>query len=151
MKPIIAGVLTVLTVTLGACSAGLTTASKTSDDGCDADDFATGNVLFFGLADNLGPGTIMKPYAGQCVGPQYLVDRIVSDQVSAVVHRGRDWTCALGESVSRAFNMNKAVGILPVAASLNARLARASHLVVTVASVRWDDLWGAHTGRSSII
>jgi hypothetical protein len=140
MKPIFAGVLIALTVTLGACSAGLSTASKASDDGCDADDFATGNVLFFGLADNLGPGTIMKRYAGQGVTPQYLVDSIASGQASAVVHRGRDWTCALGDSVFRAFDLNRAVGILPVDASLNARLAGASHLGVTVESVRWDDL-----------
>ena len=120
---------------------GLSTASKTADIGdCAADDFATGQVVFFGLSDNLGPGTVMKRYAGKGIGPEYLVGSVTADPSSTVVHRGVDWACALGDSVARAFNANSAVGILPVDATLNAKLARASHVAVTVESVRWDDL-----------
>jgi hypothetical protein len=57
-----------------------------------------------------------------------------------VVHHGVDWACPLGDSVARAFEANSAVGILPVDATLNARLARASRIEVTVDSLRWDDL-----------
>jgi len=120
---------------------GLSTASKTADIGdCAADDFATGQVVFFGLSDNLGPGTVMKRYAGRGIGPEYLVGSVIADPSSTVVHRGVDWACALGDSVARAFKANSAVGILPVDATLNAKLARASHVAVTVESVRWDDL-----------
>ena len=131
----------VFALALGACSMGLSTASKTADIGdCAADDFATGQVVFFGLSDNLGPGTIMKRYAGKGIGPEYLVGSVIADPSSTVVHRGVDWACALGDSVARAFNANSEVGILPVDTTLNAKLARASHVAVTVESVRWDDL-----------
>ncbi len=82
----------------------------------------------------------MKRYAGKGVGPEYFVGSVIDDPTSAVVHHGVDWACALGDSVARAFDVNRAVGILPVDAALNAKLARASHLGVTVDSVRWDDL-----------
>ena len=139
MRSIIAGVFA---LALAGCSGGLSSASKrTADIGdCAADDLATGQVVFFGLSDNLGPGTIMKRYAGKGVGPEYFIDRIVDHPTSAVVHHGVDWACALGDSVARAFNANSAVGILPVEAAVNAKLARASHIGVTVESVRWDDL-----------
>jgi hypothetical protein len=139
MRSVIAGILA---VTLAGCSPWLTTASKTDGNanGCAADDFATGNVVFFGFSDNLGPGTIMERYAGKGVGPAYLIGNIVSSQASTVVHRGVDWSCALGDSVGRAFNANSAVGLLPVDASVNAKVARASRMDVTVDSVRWDDL-----------
>jgi hypothetical protein len=128
----------------GGCAAGLSTSSRTADIGdCAADDLATGQVVFFGLSDNLGPGTIMKRYAGKGVGPAYLVGNITEDPPSSVVHHGVDWACALGDSVARAFNANSAVGILPVDTALNAKLARASHIGVTVDSVRWDDLLAA--------
>jgi hypothetical protein len=134
--------MVVVVATLAGCSAGLTGASRTPGDnaGCDADDFATGHVVFFGLTSNLGPGTIMKRYAGGGIGPQVLVDNLMAEPASTVVHRGVDWTCALGDSVARAFNANLAVGILPVDAGDNAKLARASRIDVTVDSVRWDDL-----------
>jgi len=140
MRTLAAGVFV---ATLAGCSAGMTEASHRPDiSGCDADDFATGNVVFFGLTDNLGPGTIMKRYAGKGVGPEVLVATLVADQGSSstVVHRGVNWTCALGDSVARAFNANSAVGILPASADDNAKLARASEIAVTVDSVRWDDL-----------
>ena len=135
-------------MTLAGCSAGVTGTSRPPDiSGCDADDFATGNVVFFGLSNNLGPGTIMKRYPGKGIGPQVLVGSLVGDQTStsaasasAVVHRGVDWTCTLGDSVARAFNANSAVGILPASEDDNAKLARASQIEVTVDSVRWDDL-----------
>ena len=69
----------------------------------------------------------MKRYAGKGIGPEYLVGSIIADPTSTVVHHGVDWTCALGDSVARAFNANSAVGILPVDTALNAKLARASH------------------------
>ena len=102
-----------------------------------------GQVVFFGLSDNLGPGTIMKRYDGRGVGPEYAVDSVVADPTSTVIHHGVDWACALGDSVARTFRENSAVGILPVDASLNAMLARASHIGVTVDAVRWDDLLAA--------
>jgi hypothetical protein len=110
--------------------------------GCDADDFATGKVVFFGLTNNLGPGTIMKRYAGNGIGPEVPIDSLVADQTSAsaVIHRGVNWTCALGDSLARAFNANGALGILPVDAAMSAKLARAFRIDVTVDSVRWDDL-----------
>ena len=130
---------------LAGCSGGLSNAPRmTAAIGdCAADDLATGQVVFFGLSDNLGPGTVMKRYSGKTVGPEYFVGSIVDDPAAAVVHRGVDWACALGDSVVRAFTANSAVGILPVDAALNAKLARASQLEVTVASVRWDDLLAA--------
>ena len=130
---------------LGGCSASLSTAPKTTADigDCAADDFATGQVVFLGLSDNLGPGTIMKRYPGNGIGPQYLVDSIISDPMSTVVHHGVDWACTLGDSVARAFSANSAVGILPVGTALNAKLARASSIEVTVDSLRWDDLLAA--------
>jgi hypothetical protein len=139
MRSVIAGVFA---LALGGCSAGLSSSSKkTADIGdCAADDFATGQVVFFGLSDNLRPGTIMKRYAGKEIGPEYLIDSVIDAPPSTVVHHGVDWACALGDSVARAFNANRAVGILPVDTTLNAQLARASHLGVTVDSVRWDDL-----------
>ena len=139
MSSVIAGLLV---LALAGCSGRLSNASRaTADIGdCAADDLATGQVVFFGLSDNLGPGTIMKHHTGKGVGPEYFIDNIVEDPTSAVVHHGVDWACALGDSVARAFNANSAVGILPVDAALNAKLARASHLGVTVESVRWDDL-----------
>ena len=139
MRPVIAGLFA---LTLGACSGGLATAPRTPGEisECEADDFVTGQVVFFGLSDNLGPGTIMKRYPGKRIGPEYLVGNIITDPTSMVVHHGVDWTCALGDSVAQAFNANSAVGILPVDEGLNAKLARASHLAVTVDSVRWDDL-----------
>ncbi len=142
MRSVVAGVVA---LALTGCSGGLSNASKTNADlgDCAADDLATGQVVFFGLSDNLGPGTIMKRYPGKGIGPEYFVGSIVEDPTSAVVHRGVDWACALGDSVARAFNANSAVGILPVDAALNAKLARASHLEVTVDSVRWDDLLAA--------
>jgi hypothetical protein len=129
-------------VALAGCSAGLSAAPGTTGEisECQADDLATGQVVFFGLSNNLGPGTIMKRYPERRIGPEYLVGSIIADQPSTVVHHGVDWTCALGDSVARAFNANSAVGILPVDAALNAKLGRASHLGVTVDSVRWDDL-----------
>ena len=135
----------VVGLALGGCSAGLSTAPKTTADigDCAADDFATGQVVFFGLSDNLGPGTIMKRYPGKGIGPQYLVDSIISDPMSTVVHHGVDWGCTLGDSVARAFSANSAVGILPVGTALNAKLARASSIKVTVDSLRWDDLLAA--------
>ncbi len=135
-------IVSVFALALGGCSAGLSTASKTTGEigDCEADDLATGRVVFFGLSDNLGPGTIMKRYAGKGVGPEYLVGSIIAGPTSTVVHHGVDWACALGDSVARAFKANSAVGILPVDAALNEKLARASHIGVTVDSVRWDDL-----------
>jgi hypothetical protein len=142
MRSVIAGVMA---LALAGCSGGLSNASKTNAElgDCAADDLATGQVVFFGLSDNLGPGTIMKRYPGKGVGPEYFIGSIVDDPTSAVVHHGVDWACALGDSVARAFEANSAVGILPVDAALNAKLARASHLGVTVDSVRWDDLLAA--------
>ena len=142
MRSVVAGVFA---LALEGCSAGLSTSSRTTAaiSDCAADDLATGQVVFFGLSDNLGPGTIMKRHAGKGIGPEYLVGNIVDDPTSTVVHHGVDWACALGDSVTRAFNANSAVGILPVDATLNAKLARASHLGVTVDSVRWDDLLAA--------
>jgi hypothetical protein len=142
MRSVIAGVAA---LALAGCAGGLSNASKTNADlgDCAADDLATGQVVFFGLSDNLGPGTIMKRYPGKGVGPEYFVGNVIDDPTSAVVHHGVDWACALGDSVARAFNANSAVGILPVDAALNAKLARASHLEVTVDSVRWDDLLAA--------
>jgi hypothetical protein len=133
----------VFAVTLAGCSAGMTGAPQRPDvSGCDADDFATGKVVFFGLTNNLGPGTIMKRYAGNGIGPEVPIGSLVADQTSAsaVVHRGVDWTCALGDSLARAFNANGALGILPVDADRSAKLARALRIDVTVDSVRWDDL-----------
>ncbi len=143
MRPAIA---CVIGLALGGCSAGLSTAPKTTAEigDCAADDFATGQVVFFGLSDNLGPGTIMKRYPGKGIGPRYLVDSIISSApMSTVVHHGVDWACALGDSVGRAFSANSAVGILPVGTALNAKLARASSIEVTVDSLRWDDLLAA--------
>jgi hypothetical protein len=139
MRPVIAGVFA---LALAGCSAGLSPSSRTAAaiGDCAADDLATGQVVFFGLSDNLGPGTIMKRYAGKGIGPEYLVGSVIDDPPSSVVHHGVDWACALGDSVARAFNANSAVGILPVDTTVNAKLARASHLEVTVDSVRWDDL-----------
>ena len=134
-----------LAVGLGGCSAGLSNASRTTAaiNDCAADDFARGQIIFFGLADNLGPGTIMKRQTGRGVGAEYLVGSVVSAATSTVVHRGVDWACALGDSVARAFSENSAVGILPVDTTLNAKLARASSLEVAVDSLRWDDLLAA--------
>jgi hypothetical protein len=139
MSAVVAGLLV---LALAGCSGSLSNASKATADlgDCAADDLATGQVVFFGLSDNLGPGTIMKRHTGKGVGPEYFIGSIVDDPTSAVVHHGVDWACALGDSVARAFNANSAVGILPVDAALNAKLARASHIGVTVESVRWDDL-----------
>ena len=135
----------VFALVLAGCSGGLSNASKTTAaiSDCAADDFATGQVVFFGLSDNLGPGTIMKRYTGKGVGPEYFIGSIVDDPTSAVVHHGVDWACALGDSVARAFKANGAVGILPVDTTSNANLARASHIEVTVDSLRWDDLLAA--------
>lgn len=132
----------VLPLALGGCSAGLSNGSKTTAaiGDCAADDFATGQVVFFGLTDNLGPGTIMKRYDGKGIGPEYLLGSVIDEPTSTVVHHGVDWACALGDSVARAFNAQSAVGILPVDTALNAKLAGASHLEVTVDSLRWDDL-----------
>jgi hypothetical protein len=134
----------VFAVALAGCSAGMESASKTSGElhECAADDFATGHAVFFGLS-NLGPGTVMKRHASQGVGPEVLVDGITSEQRSTVIHFGVDWRCALGDSLARAFNANRAVGMLPVDPSLNAQLARASRVGVTADSVRWDDLLAA--------
>jgi hypothetical protein len=146
MRAAITGVFAgVFALALGGCSASLSPSPKTTAaiNDCAADDFATGQVVFFGLSDNLGPGTIMKRYAGKGIGPEYLVGNIVDDPASTVVHHGVDWACALGDSVNRAFNANSGVGLLPVDATLNAKLAQASHLGVTVDSVRWDDLLAA--------
>ena len=142
MRSIVAGVLA---VALGGCSASSSTSSKATAaiSDCAADDLATGQVVFFGLTDNLGPGTIMKRQAGKGIGPEYLVGNVIDDPASTVVHHGVEWACALGDSVTRAFNANSAVGILPVDNALNAKLARASHIGVTVDSVRWDDLLAA--------
>ena len=142
MRAIVAGILAVV---LAGCSGSLSNTSKTraAVGDCAADDLATGQVVFFGLSDNLGPGTIMKRYPGKGVGPEYFVGSIIDDPTSAVVHRGVDWACALGDSVARAFDANRVVGILPVDGALNARLAQASRLQVTVDSVRWDDLLAA--------
>jgi hypothetical protein len=139
MRSLAAGLLV---VTLGGCSPGLSTGSRAPapSSGCEADDFATGRIVFFGLSNNLGPGTIMKRCTGQGIGPRYLVGNIIPDPASTVIHHGVDWTCALGDSVARAFNANRAVGILPVDAASNAKLARAFDIEVTVDSVRWDDL-----------
>jgi hypothetical protein len=132
----------VAAVILGGCSVGVSNASKTiaALNDCAADDFARGQVIFFGLADNLEPGTIMKRYTGTGIGPEYLVGSVLAAPTSTVVHHGVDWACALGDSVARAFNANRAVGILPVDAASNAKLARAFDIEVTVDSVRWDDL-----------
>jgi hypothetical protein len=130
-----------LALALAGCSVGMTGASQRPDlSGCDADDFSVGNVVFFGLTDNLGPGTIMKRRAGK--GVEFLLGSVVADQdlASTLIHRGVDWSCALGDSMAREFNANRAVGILPVSAEANAKLSRASHLEVTVTSARWDDL-----------
>jgi hypothetical protein len=143
MSSIIAGVLvSALALALAGCSGGLSNASRRTAaiNDCAADDLATGQVVFFGLSDNLGPGTIMKRQAGKGVEPEYLLSNIIDEPPSTVVHHGVDWACALGDSVTRAFTANSAVGILPVDTALNAKLARASHLEVTVDSVRWDDL-----------
>ena len=142
MRAIVAGILA---LALAGCSGGLSNASRTraAIGDCAADDLATGQVVFFGLSDNLGPGTIMKRYSGKGVGPEYFVGSIIDDPPSAVVHHGVDWACALGDSVARAFEANRAVGILPVDGALNAKLARASRFEVTVDSVRWDDLLAA--------
>ena len=142
MRSIVAGIFV---LALAGCSGGLWNVSRTTAEigDCARDDLATGQVVFFGLSDNLGPGTLMKRHTGKGVRPDYFVGSIVDHPTSAVVHRGVDWACALGDSVARAFNANSAVGILPVDATLNAKLARASHLDVTVDSVRWDDLLAA--------
>ena len=142
MRSVVAGVVA---LGLAGCSGGLSNTSRTNANlgDCAADDLATGQVVFFGLSDNLGPGTIMKRYPGKAVRPEYFVGSVIDDPASAVVHRGVDWACALGDSVAQAFNASGAVGILPVDAALNAKLARASHLEVTVDSVRWDDLLAA--------
>jgi hypothetical protein len=142
---VLAGGLALSALALGGCSGQLSTAPGTTSEigDCAADDFATGQVVFFGLSNNLGPGTIMKRRLGKGVEPEYLVGDIVEDPAAAVVHHGVDWACALGDSVARAFKANSAVGILPVDAALNAKLARASHLEVTVDSLRWDDLLAA--------
>jgi hypothetical protein len=140
MRAVAAGVFV---ATLAGCSAGVTGEARRPDvTGCDADDFATGNVVFFGLTNDLGPGTIMKRSAGKGVGPEILVGSLVADGATAstVVHRGVDWTCALGDSVARAFNANRAVGILPASEGDNAKLGLASEIDVSVDSVRWDDL-----------
>lgn len=141
-RSVVAGALAVI---LGGCSAGLSNASKATAaiNDCAADDFARGQIIFFGLADNLEPGTIMKRYTGKGIGPEYLVGSILSAPTSTVVHRGVDWACALGDSVARAFNANSAVGILPVDTTLNAKLARASSIEVTVDALRWDNLLAA--------
>jgi hypothetical protein len=135
----------VAAVILGGCSVGVSNASKTiaALNDCAADDFARGQVIFFGLADNLEPGTIMKRYTGTGIGPEYLVGSVLAAPTSTVVHHGVDWACALGDSVARAFNANSAVGILPVDTALNAKLARASSIEVTVDALRWDDLLAA--------
>lgn len=138
-----AGVAGVFAATLAGCSAAMTGAPLRPDvSGCDADDFATGKVVFFGLTNNLGPGTIMRPYAGHEIGPEVSIEALAADPASAasVVHRGVDWTCALGDSLARAFNANGALGILPVDGGTSAKLARASRIDVTADSVRWDDL-----------
>jgi hypothetical protein len=134
----------VFAVALAGCSAGMVSASKNSGEihECEADDFARGHAVFFGLS-NLGPGTVMKRHAGQGVGPEVLVDSITSEQRSTVIHFGVDWKCALGDSLARAFQANRAIGMLPVDPSLNAQLARASRVGVTADSVRWDDLLAA--------
>jgi hypothetical protein len=135
----------IFALALGSCSASQSAASRgaaTIGD-CEADDSATGQIVFFGLSDNLGPGTIMKRYTGKGIGPEYLVGSVVADPTSEVVHHGVDWACALGDSVGQAFNANSAVGILPVDTTLNAKLARAAHIGVTVESLRWDDLLAA--------
>jgi hypothetical protein len=132
------GSLVVLILT--GCSAGVARDPRMAGAGCEADDFATGNVIFFGLADDLGPGTILKPQAGNRAAPEYLLDAVVPGGAPAVVHTGVNWTCALGDSVSRAFNANRGIGILPVDDHTNEALARASRLTVTVDAVRWDDL-----------
>jgi hypothetical protein len=146
-KSVVAGVFArvlalVFALAWGGCSAGLSNGARTTAaiGDCAADDFATGQAVFFGLSDNLGPGTIMKRTAGKGIGPEYLVGSVIDEPTSTVVHHGVEWACALGDSVAQAFNANSAVGILPVDAALNAKLARASHLEVTVDSVRWDDL-----------
>jgi hypothetical protein len=133
-----------LAAALAGCSTSMVTAATTSREihDCEADDFATGHAVFFGLS-NLGPGTVMRRYAGKGVGPEVLVDSITSGQSSTVVHLGVDWNCARGDALARAFNANSAVGMLPVDPSLNAQLARASRLEVTADSVRWDDLLAA--------
>ena len=137
-------ITSVLALILGGCSTGLSASrASVAINDCAADDFATGQIVFFGLSDNLGPGTIMKRYGGKGVGPEYAVDSIVADPMATVIHHGVDWACALGDSVARAFRANGAVGILPVDALLNAKLARASHIGVTVDAVRWDDLLAA--------
>jgi hypothetical protein len=84
----------------------------------------------------------MKRSGGKRVDPEVLVGSLVADQdfASTVVHRGVDWSCALGDSIAREFNANSAVGILPVSDEANAKLSRAFHLEVTVESARWDDL-----------
>jgi hypothetical protein len=134
----------VFAAALLGCSTSMVTAAKTSREihECEADDFATGHAVFFGLS-NLGPGTVMRRHAGKGVGPEYLVDSITSAQRSTVVHLGVDWNCARGDALARAFNANTAVGMLPVDPSLNAQLARASRVEVTADSVRWDDLLAA--------
>lgn len=134
----------VIAMALAGCSAGMANQSKTSSElhECEADDFATGHAVFFGLS-NLGPGTVMRRQAGKGVGPEYLIESITSQQRSTVVHLGVDWNCALGDSLARTFNANSAVGMLPVDPRLNAQLARASRIGVTADSVRWDDLLAA--------
>jgi hypothetical protein len=133
----------VFAAALVGCSTGGVTAATTSREihDCEADDFATGHAVFFGLS-NLGPGTVMRRHAGKGVGPEVLVDGIASER-STVVHLGVDWNCARGDALARAFNANTAVGMLPVDPGLNAQLARASRVEVTADSVRWDDLLAA--------
>ncbi|HZL17036.1 MAG TPA: hypothetical protein VFG23_04750 [Polyangia bacterium] len=131
-----------LAVALAGCSAGMANRSRTSGElhDCQADDFATGHAVFFGLS-NLGPGTVMRRQGGgKGVCPEYLVERVTAHPRSTVVHLGVDWNCALGDSLARTFNANRAVGMLPVDPRLNAQLARASRVGVTADSVRWDDL-----------
>jgi hypothetical protein len=137
-----AAVAAAVALTAVGCSAGMTGEARTAGDiaDCQADDFAKGNVVFFGFNDNLGPGTVMKRYPGGGIGPQVLMDTLVPGRAGTVVHRGVDWTCALGDSVAQEFSDNRAIGMLPVDPDVNAKLARASHLAVTVDSVRWDDL-----------
>jgi hypothetical protein len=134
----------VFAVALAGCFSGMPTGPHTAGEihECAADDFATGHVVFFGLS-NLGPGTVMRQEAGQVVVPAYLFDSISSQPRSTVIHLGVDWNCALGDSLTRVFGAKSAVGMLPVDPSLNAQLARASQVVVSANSVRWDDLLAA--------
>src|ERR1700690_1383287 len=117
MRAVVAGVFAVM---LAGCSAGMTSgASRTAGDtsGCDADDFARGRVVFFGITNNLGPGTIMKEYAGNGVGPEVLLDNLVGAKTDSLGHPGVAWPWALGDSVARGFSANSAVESFPASAS----------------------------------